>query len=117
VDWAASHVLDESAGSYFASHDLTDAVVMSDDPTALWQVSGNPGVPFPFDPFPVVERVVRAYDVEWVVVTRRDPALPDPLGLWDGGRAVDGEGNRATFLSADPAFEAPGVRIFKVLTQ
>ena len=114
ADWSASHRLDEAAGSFFVSHDLTDAVVMSDDPSALWQVSRNPGVPFPFDPYPVVERVIRAYHVQWVVVTRRDPSLLDPLGLWEGAAAVDAEGNAASFLESDPTFEAPGVRIYRV---
>ena len=114
TQWAASHKLDEAAGSFFTTNHLTDAVVMSDDPSALWQVSRNPGVPFPFDPYPVVEQVVRAYGVQWVVVTRRDPALPDPLGLWEGAESVDGQGDRADFLASDPAFEAPGVRIYAV---
>ncbi len=114
ADWNASRRLDEAAGSFFSSHHLTDAVVMSDDPSALWQVSRNPGVAFPFDPYPVVEEVVRAYAVQWVVVTRRDPSVPDPLGLWEGAEAVDSQGNRATFLESDPTFEAPGVRIYRV---
>ena len=114
TQWTASHELDEAAGSYFTTNHLTDAVVMSDDPSALWQVSRNPGVPFPFDPYPVVEQVVRAYGVQWVVVTRRDPALPDPLGLWEGAESVDSHGNRADFLASDPEFEAPGVRIYAV---
>lgn len=114
AQWAGSRLLDETAGGYFSSHHLTDAVVMSDDPASLWQVSHNPGVPFPFDPYPVVERAIRAYGVQWVVVTRRDPATADPLGLWEGGASVDAEGNRASFLEAAPAFEAPGVRVFRV---
>jgi hypothetical protein len=114
AQWSASHQLDEAAGSYFTTNHLTDAVVMSDDPSSLWQVSRNPGVPFPFDPYPVVEQVVREYHVQWVVVTRRDPALPDPLGLWEGAESVDAQGNRAEFLESEPAFEAPGVRIYAV---
>jgi hypothetical protein len=115
AEWTASRRLDEAAGSYFISHDLTHAVVMSDDPAALWQVSHNPGVPFPFDPYPVIDRVINAYDVDWVVVTRRDPSLPDPLGLWDGGESVDAQGNRATFLPSTPVFETGGVRIYRVI--
>ncbi len=115
VDWAGSHRLDEAAGGFFTSHDLTDATVMSDDPVALWQVSRNPGVAFPFDPYPVIERVIRAYGVEWVVVTRRDPSLPDPLALWEGAESVDSEGNSASFLESDPRFEAPGVRVYRVV--
>lgn len=38
-----------------------------------------------------------------------------PLGLWDGGAAVDDEGNRADWLSRDPAFETDSVRVFEIL--
>jgi hypothetical protein len=63
----------------------------------------------------VIEEVVRAYDVEWVIVTLREDATIDPLGLWDGCDAIDSEGNHATWLACEPAFEAPSVRIFAVL--
>jgi hypothetical protein len=63
----------------------------------------------------VIEEVVRAYDVRWVIVTLREDATIDPLGLWEGGDAVDGDGNQATWLADEPTFEAPGVRIFAVL--
>jgi hypothetical protein len=69
----------------------------------------------PFDPYPVIEDVVRAYDVRWVIVALREEATTDPLGLWDGGEAVDSEGNQADWLADEPAFEADGVRVFAVV--
>jgi len=63
----------------------------------------------------VIEEVVRAYEVEWVIVTLREDAAIDPLGLWDGCDATDSEGNHATWLACNPVFEAQGVRIFAVL--
>ncbi|HET9877739.1 MAG TPA: hypothetical protein VFQ81_00335 [Candidatus Limnocylindria bacterium] len=112
--WVDDRRIDTAAGSFFVDAGDTASVVMSDDPSALWHASGNPGVPLPFDPYPVVEQVIRAYDVEWVVLSRRGGAEADPLGLWEGAEAVDAAGNRASFLAADPAFEAPGVRIYRV---
>jgi len=44
-----------------------------------------------------------------------EPIDSDPLGLWNGRTATDAEGNRATFLDARPSFEAPGVRIYRVV--
>lgn len=112
--WVDDRRIDTAAGGFFVGSGATAVVVMSDDPATLWHVSGNPGVPLPFDPYPVVEDVIRAYDVGWVVVSRRGGAAMDPLGLWEGAEAVDAGGNPASFLEADPAFEAPGVRIYRV---
>ncbi|MDH4334668.1 MAG: hypothetical protein OEW24_05325, partial [Chloroflexota bacterium] len=91
------------------------AVVMAYDPAALRALSGNPGVAPPFDPYPVIDQVVEAYDVRWVVVTLRDGETRDPLGLWDGAQATDADGNHPAFLDTRPAFEAPGVRVYAVV--
>jgi hypothetical protein len=48
-------------------------------------------------------------------VTRQAGEVRAPLGLWDGGRSVDEEGNRADFLADEPVYEAPDVRIFEVV--
>lgn len=112
--WESSHVRDRAAGSFFLERGLTDDVVMYTDPVSLHQVSGNPGISTPFDSYPVVERAIRAYDVEWVVVALADGAEIDPMGLWHGAASRDLYGNPATFLEATPAFEAPRVRIFAV---
>ena len=78
-------------------------------------MSGNPAVSFPLDPYPVIEKVVRAYDVEWLVITQLRDELRAPLGLWDGGNAVDEEGNRADWLATEPSFATESVRIFQIL--
>ncbi|MGH2463145.1 MAG: hypothetical protein ACRDFZ_05915, partial [Candidatus Limnocylindria bacterium] len=95
-------------------------------PSSLWHLTGNPGVAAPFDPYPVIEEVVRAYDVRWVIVTLRQDATTDPLGLWNGCAARDSADNAAwtggadttaTWLGCDPAFEAEGVRIYAVVDE
>jgi hypothetical protein len=90
-------------------------VVLSADPSRLYLQTGNPGIAAPFDPFSVVGKVVRAYDARWVIVALGEGEARDPLGLWDGSTAVDSEGEHPAFLPATPAFEAPGVRIYKVV--
>lgn len=114
--WDASHAREVAAAAYLEEAGLTDATVLYGDPASLWHLTGNPGVPAPFDPYPVIEDVVRAYDVRWVVVALRDDTI-DPLGLWLGGNAIDRDGNRADWLATDPAFEANGIRIFAVLDE
>ncbi len=103
-----------SAGAYVATTVPPDEVVMFADPSRLHLLTGRPGVAAPFDPFEVVERVVRAYDVRWVVVILEPGASRDPLGLWDGAAGVDSTGASPTFLPAEPAFEAEGVRVYRV---
>lgn len=112
--WESSHRRELAAAAYLTDAGLTDDAFLYGDPASLWHLSRNPGVPAPFDPYPVIEEVVRAYEVRWVIVALRD-APTDPLGLWDGGNAVDGDGNQADWLATVPAFEADGVRIYAVL--
>jgi hypothetical protein len=112
--WETAHQRDLAAGSFFTSHDLTDAVVLYSDPASLWWVSGNPGVAGPFDGFATQQQVVNAYGVEYVVVTLRDDATRDPLGFWEGAAATDANGAHPAFLPADPVFEAAGVRVYRV---
>ena len=113
--WESSHQRDIAAAEYLEREGLTHDVVLYGDPASLWHLSANPGVAAPFDPYPVIEEVVRAYDVQWVIVTLSEDAEIDPLGLWDGCAATDSQGNHATWLTCDPVFEADGVRIFGVL--
>lgn len=113
--WVSSRERDVSAASFFIDNELTTAVVMYREASALNLLSGNPAIAFPYDPYPVIEDAIRAYEVEWVVVTRLTNELRAPLGLWDGGRAIDADGNRADFLADSPTFEADDVRIFEVL--
>jgi hypothetical protein len=112
--WQAAHDRLEVAADYLRSHGATSDRVMAYDPAALHALTGNPGVAPPFDPFPVVSQVVRAYDVRWVVVTLAPGEMRDPLGLWDGASATDSIGSHPSFLPERPALEAPGVRVFEV---
>ncbi len=113
--WARSHRLDTAAAHFFVEGGLIDDVVMAANPASLALLSGNPGISAPYDPYPVLERVVDAYEVEWVVVQLLEGEETDALNLWRGAEAVDAEGNSATWLEAEPAFELPGeLRIFQV---
>ncbi|MDP9269421.1 MAG: glycosyltransferase family 39 protein [Chloroflexota bacterium] len=113
--WRTSHRQDLAAAGFLRDRGQTAAVVMSDDPAGLWQASGNPGIAIPFDPYPVVARAARAYGARWLVVNIRPGESGDPLGLWQGGDSVDGEGNRADWLATTPTFEAAGVRVYEIL--
>jgi hypothetical protein len=63
----------------------------------------------------VIERVVQAYGVDWVMVTRPGPDATDPLGLWNGAAAVDITGDHPSFIGPTPAFEQGDLRIFRVV--
>ena len=76
-----------------------------------------PGVAASFDPYPVLERIVDAYDVRWIMVQLPEGGDIDPLGLWHGGASVDSEGNVATWLADEPAFAIPELRIYEVRNQ
>jgi 4-amino-4-deoxy-L-arabinose transferase-like glycosyltransferase len=115
AQWARSRDRDEQAAAFLrVAADPTD-VVMSSDPASLYPLTGNPGLAAPFDPYEVLEEVVRAYGVDWVVVTRPGPGATDPLGLWDGAAATDIRGAHPSFLPASPAFEGDDVRVFEVV--
>jgi hypothetical protein len=105
----------ETAAGYLAGAAAPGDVVMAPDPSSIHLLTGLRGVAAPFDPFAVLEEVVRAYDVSWVVVMLDPGEQRDPLGLWDGGLATDIQGNHPAFLPDRPDFEAEGVRVFEVL--
>lgn len=113
--WISNRERDLAAARFFVDTGRTHDVVMAREAAMLNLMTGNPAVSFPLDPYPVIEEVVRAYGVEWVVVTQLRDELRAPLGLWDGGRALDEQGNRADWLAAEPAYETENVRIFEVL--
>ncbi|MCV0404512.1 MAG: glycosyltransferase family 39 protein, partial [Chloroflexi bacterium] len=115
--WSASRERELAAASFLSTGGRADDVILFSDPASMALTSGNPGVAGPFDGYPIQERVIRAYDVSWVVVTLPAGADIDPLGLWEGGNARDADGVRADFLEREPAFEAPGVRIYAVIPQ
>lgn len=113
--WTTSRDRDAAAASFFVEGGLTDDVVMYREAATLNLLSGNPTIAIPYDPYPVIEEVIRAYEVKWLVVSQLANELRAPLGLWEGGRAVDAFGNPADFLADDPAFETDAVRIFEVV--
>lgn len=114
--WVSGRERDLAAASFFIERGLTGDVVMYRGAAALHLHSGNPAIAIPYDPYPVIAEVVEAYGAEWLVVTRLDGEPEAPLGLWEGGRAVDEYGNRAHWLAPDPVFETDSVRIFEVLS-
>ena len=113
--WSESRERELAAAGFLSSGGRSGDVIMYSDPASMALTSGNPGIAGPFDGYPIQERVIRAFDVAWVVVTIRTGETTDPLGFWKGGLARDANGVRATFLADEPAFEADGVRIFRVL--
>jgi 4-amino-4-deoxy-L-arabinose transferase-like glycosyltransferase len=114
TQWSGSHARLEGAAGFLRERAAPGDRVMAYDPAALHLLAPLQGVAPPFDPYEVVAEVVDAYDVRWVVVTLAPDEARDPLGLWDGAAAVDSTGARPAFLPADPAYEAPGVRVFEV---
>jgi hypothetical protein len=112
--WNAAHDRLLLAADYLREQGATDDRVLSYDPPALHFLTGNPGVAPPFDPYAVIGQVVDAYDVQWVVVTLSPGESRDALGLWDGADGSDATGAHPDFLPAESAFEAPGVRVYRV---
>ena len=87
---------------------------MASDPASLHPLTGLPGVAAPFDPFAVIEDVVDAYDVEWVVVLSPGEGEPDPLNCGTARPASTARASIRAFLPAEPAFEGDDVRVFRV---
>ena len=115
--WVRGRALDEAAADFFIDRGLTEDIVMHRDAAALHLLSGNPAIAIPWDPYPVIEEVARAYGARWLVISQLEGEFRAPLGLWDGGAAVDELGNRADWLAADPAYESGDVRVFEILQQ
>ena len=65
----------------------------------------------------MIEDAARAYGARWLVVSQLAGETRAPLGLWDGGRAVDEEGNMADWLAEEAAFETDFVRIYEILPE
>ena len=115
--WSDTHARLQAAARFLVGTGESSAVVMAYDPAAVRHLSGNPGVAPPYDLYPIIGQVVRAYDVRWVVITLSPGETRDPLGLWDGAAATDAAGNHPDFLPAAPAFGAPRVRVYRVLDE
>ena len=114
ADWHRSRVRDEQVAAFLNANAQPDDVVMGSDPASLYPLTGKRAVAAPFDPFRVIEQVVDAYDVRWIVVLSPGNDESDPLNLWNGSAGVDSEGEHARFLPSRPAFEGDDVRIFRV---
>jgi hypothetical protein len=114
TEWESSRVRHEQAADYLRQNAAADEVFMASDPASVWPLTRNLGVAGPFDPFRVVEQVVDAYGVDWVIVLRPGPGEVDPLGLWDGSAGTDSEGAHPSFLPAAPSFEGTNVRVYRV---
>jgi len=115
ASWRVANDRLASAATFLDASVPPSDVVMFADPARLNLLTGHPGVAAPFDPYEVIERVVRAYDVGWVVVTLEPGETRDALGLWNGAAGVDSTGASPAFLPAVPAFESVGVRVFEVV--
>lgn len=116
-NWVQGRQIDEVAANYFLDNDRTEDVVMYRDAAALHLISGNPAIAIPWDPYPVIEEVARAYDARWLVISQIEGESRAPLGLWDGGMAVDEFGNRADWLAAEPVLDTARLRIFEILPE
>jgi hypothetical protein len=114
VGWRTAHQRLALAADFLRANADEGDRVMAYDPAALHAQLPREGVAPPFDPFATVAEVVEAYGVRWVVVTLGAGETRDPLGLWDGAEATDSTGAHPSFLPADPAFSAPGVRVYEV---
>lgn len=114
-DWSRSRIRDEQAAAFLLANAQPSDVLMASDPASLYPLTGNRGVAGPFDPFRVIQQVVDAYDVRWVVVLRPGPGETDPLGMWEGAAGIDSDGEHPSFLPDEPAFEGDDVRIFRVV--
>jgi Dolichyl-phosphate-mannose-protein mannosyltransferase len=113
--WVSARERDEAAAAFFVERGLTDDVVMYRDAAALHLISGNPTIAMPYDPYPVIEETARAYGAKWLVVSQLVGEGRSPLGLWDGGNAIDSDGNAADWLATEPAHETEFVRVFEIL--
>jgi hypothetical protein len=112
--WDFSRVRHEQAAQFLRDNASRGDVFMASDPASVWPLTGNAGVAGPFDPYRVVQKVVDAYDVTWIIVLRPDDGGLDPLGLWEGAAATDSEGAHPSFMPEEPTFEGDHVRVFRV---
>lgn len=114
AQWQVRQERFEAASDFLTESASDDDVLLAGDPSSLYLRTGLRGVATPFDPYPVLEQIIRGYGVDWVVVILDPGTVVDPLGLWDGALAVDANGVSADFLEPQPAFESEGVRIYQV---
>lgn len=116
AEWRANLAAVHAADRFLDANASPDDVVLFRDAPLLTANTGWRAVAPPNDPYPVIEQVARAYGADWYVAQRqsRGPGI-EPLGLWEGGRAVDRDGNRAEWLEIDPAYDDGTVRIYRII--
>lgn len=115
IGWQRDRALLDEVVPFLSSAERADDIVMYVDPPSLSLATGNRAIAPPFDPFPVIGEAARAYGVRWLLLERPAGASSDVLGLWEGAEAMDADGNRATWLADDPAFDGDGVRVYEVV--
>jgi 4-amino-4-deoxy-L-arabinose transferase-like glycosyltransferase len=114
AQWDRSRIRDEQSSEFLRANAAPDDLFMASDPASIHPRVPLAGLAAPFDPFAVIEQVVEAYGVDWVIVLRPGPGETDPLNLWNGSAGVDSHGEHPSFLPAEPAFEGDDVRVFRV---
>ncbi|MGH2382711.1 MAG: ArnT family glycosyltransferase, partial [Candidatus Limnocylindria bacterium] len=113
-EWRTNLAAVDRVATFLESRPDDERVMFRDAPL-LATATEHQVIGSTFDPFPVIGDVAEAYGVRWFVAQRqaRGPAV-EPQGLWEGGAAVDDEGNRADWLAIEPAYEDDLVRIYEV---
>jgi 4-amino-4-deoxy-L-arabinose transferase-like glycosyltransferase len=115
AEWRANLGAVDRAAAFLEARPDEERVMFRDAPL-LATATDHEVIGSTFDPFPVIGEVAAAYDVRWFVAQRqaRGPAI-EPQGLWEGGDAVDTDGNRAAWLATEPTYDDGDVRIYKVI--
>jgi 4-amino-4-deoxy-L-arabinose transferase-like glycosyltransferase len=115
AEWRTNLAAVDRVAEFLASRPADERVMFRDAPL-LATATDHQVVGSPYDPFPVIGEAAHAYGVRWFVAQRqaRGPAI-EPQGLWEGGNAVDDDGNRADWLATEPAYEDDLVRIYEVV--
>jgi 4-amino-4-deoxy-L-arabinose transferase-like glycosyltransferase len=74
--WSAARSVQAALATSLGSASISERV-MSASPGAFTYLAGHPGLVTPSDPLPVIEQVLRTYDVRWLVLERASivPAL------------------------------------------
>ena len=115
-EWRTNLAAADSVAVFLEKHAASQDRVMFRDAPLLYVATGHEVVAPTYDPYPIVGQVARAYRIRWFVaqLQARGPLI-EPQGLWDGGNAVDAQGNRADWLARVPAYDDGRVRIYHVL--
>jgi len=115
-EWRTNLAAADAVAVFLKEHAASPDRVMFRDAPLLYVATGHEVVAPTYDPYPIVGQVAHAYGIRWFVaqLQARGP-LVEPQGLWDGGNAVDAQGNPAAWLARVPAYDDGRVRIYEVL--